>query len=158
MKPLYFNHTTFLSAAELAKLGLPSLPKTPKGIAEKAKIEKWTTRKRNVQTVASWLLFSGQQVHDLNDLLQCGWYARVRLTQYDVAGDYLTDLEIVSESYADLIPKFINQDKVLLLLDPPYICTEQGAYLNETYFRHGRIFTFDEICSSTFYLFQFNKE
>lgn len=88
----------------------------------------------DVQTVASWLLFSGQQVHDLNDLLQCGWYARVRLTQYDVAGDYLTDLEIVSESYADLIPKFINQDKVLLLLDPPYICTEQGAYLNETYF------------------------
>lgn len=88
----------------------------------------------DVQTVASWLLFSGQQVHDLNDLLQSGWYARVRLTQYDVADDYLDGLEIVSESYTDLIPKFINQDKVLLLIDPPYICTEQGAYRNETYF------------------------
>ncbi len=88
----------------------------------------------DVQTIASWLLFSGQQVHDLNDLFQRGWYARVRLTPYDVASDYLTGLEIASESYVDLIPKFINQDKVLLLLDPPYICTEQGAYCNDSYF------------------------
>lgn len=46
MKSLDFNHNAFLSAAELAKLGLSSLPKTPKGIAEKAKREKWKTRKR----------------------------------------------------------------------------------------------------------------
>lgn len=43
MKSLDFNHSNFLSAAELAKLGLPCLPKTPKGIAEKAKREKWVT-------------------------------------------------------------------------------------------------------------------
>ena len=36
----------YLSAAELAQLNIPSLPKTPKGISDKAKREYWPSRRR----------------------------------------------------------------------------------------------------------------
>ena len=36
----------YLSAAELAQLSSPSLPKTPKGISDKAKREYWPNRRR----------------------------------------------------------------------------------------------------------------
>ena len=36
----------YLSAAELAQLNILSLPKTPKGISDKAKRECWPIRKR----------------------------------------------------------------------------------------------------------------
>lgn len=36
----------YLSAAELAKLNIPPLPKTPKGISDKARREYWPSRKR----------------------------------------------------------------------------------------------------------------
>jgi len=36
----------YLSAAELAQLSIPSLPKTPKGISDKAKREYWPNRRR----------------------------------------------------------------------------------------------------------------
>ena len=36
----------YLSAAELAQLNILSLPKTPKGISDKAKRECWSSRKR----------------------------------------------------------------------------------------------------------------
>lgn len=89
----------------------------------------------DVDCVASWLLFSGQQARDVPDLLANSFYNRVRLTDYTSADDYLDGLEITSQSYADLIPQFANhQNNVLLLLDPPYVCTAQGAYRNETYF------------------------
>ncbi|WP_314343154.1 hypothetical protein [Simonsiella muelleri] len=88
----------------------------------------------DVASVASWILFSGQQARTLDDLMQHGFYNRVRLSDYDSADGYLDGLEIVSQSYADLLPQFEGQDNVLLLLDPPYVCTVQGAYYNDVYF------------------------
>lgn len=88
----------------------------------------------DVVSVASWILFSGQQARTLDDLMQHNFYNRVRLSDYPSADGYLDGLEIVSQSYVDLLPQFINQDKVLLLLDPPYVCTTQGAYYNDVYF------------------------
>lgn len=88
----------------------------------------------DVASVASWLLFSGQQARYLDDLSAHQFYNRVRLSDYQSADGYLDGLEIVSQSYADLLPQFVGQDKVLLLLDPPYVCTAQGAYHNDAYF------------------------
>lgn len=89
----------------------------------------------DLQSVASWLLFSGRQTSDLHDLLHNHtYYNGVRLSDYPSANEYLDDLEIMSKSYADLLPEFLSQDKVLFLFDPPYVCTAQGAYRNDTYF------------------------
>lgn len=32
------------------------------------------------------------------------------------------------------MPKYINQEKTLFLLDPPYLCTQQRAYALDNYF------------------------
>ena len=89
----------------------------------------------DIHSVASWLLFSGQQPTDLNDLLNNhNYYNGVRIGNYPLAGNYLDGLEITSKSYADLLPEFLSQDKVLFLFDPPYVCTAQGTYRNDVYF------------------------
>lgn len=89
----------------------------------------------DLHSVASWLLFSGRQTTDLHDLLHNHtYYNGVRISDYPQAGDYLDGLEITSQSYADLLPEWIGRNKVLFLFDPPYVCTAQGAYRNETYF------------------------
>lgn len=89
----------------------------------------------DLHSVASWLLFSGRQTTDLHDLLHNHtYYNGVRISDYPQADGYLDGLEITSQSYADLLPEFIGRDKVLFLFDPPYVCTAQGAYRNETYF------------------------
>lgn len=89
----------------------------------------------DLQSVASWLLFSGRQTSDLHDFLHNHtYYNGVRLSDYPSANDYLDGLEITSQSCADLLPEFLSQDKVLFLFDPPYVCTAQDAYRNDAYF------------------------
>lgn len=89
----------------------------------------------DIHSVASWLLFSGRQATNLMDLLSNHTYFNcVRISDYPSADDYLCGLDITSKSYADLLPEFLERDKVLFLFDPPYVCTAQGAYRNETYF------------------------
>ena len=85
-------------------------------------------------SVASWLLHSAQQVRDLEQLLKACYYNGVRMSDYPDAGDYLDGLEIVAQSYQDLLPRFAAQDKVLFLFDPPYVNTKQGMYANPAYF------------------------
>lgn len=89
---------------------------------------------KDIDCLVSWLLFSGSQVKDFNDLANQNMYNNIRKSSYPNVKDYLDGLKIVSESYIDLLPKYINQDKTLLLLDPPYTCTEQGSYRKANYF------------------------
>ncbi len=89
----------------------------------------------DIHSVASWLLFSGQQPTDFHDLIfNHTYFNNVRLSDYPSADSYLNGVEVVSKPYHKLLPEFQNNSKVLLVLDPPYVCTAQGAYRNETYF------------------------
>lgn len=85
-------------------------------------------------TVASWLLFSGQQVSSLTELFQRSLWHGIRQTDYPSATGYLDNLEIISESFHTLLPRFQTQKNVLMLLDPPYLCTRQDSYKQENYF------------------------
>ena len=38
------------------------------------------------------------------------------------------------ESYTTLLPQYIDNPRCLLVLDPPYVCTMQGAYRKSEYF------------------------
>ncbi|CAM3040787.1 DNA adenine methylase [Dichelobacter nodosus] len=87
-----------------------------------------------LQVLSSWLLFSGQQVGSMDDFMKKSWYNTVRLTDYPEAENYLDGLEVRHQSYEQLLPEFIAQSKTLLILDPPYICTKQGAYRLKKYF------------------------
>ena len=79
-------------------------------------------------------MFSGQQISSLDDLFSKGFWNSIRQTDYPTADGYLDGLEITHESFHTLLPRFQQQDKVLLLLDPPYLCTKQESYKQATYF------------------------
>lgn len=88
----------------------------------------------DINSVATWLLFSGKQVKTLDELYQNMFYNTIRKTPYKTADGYLDGLEITHESFETLIPKYTNQANTLLLLDPPYVFTEQTAYKQDKYF------------------------
>lgn len=89
---------------------------------------------KDLNCIASWLLFSGKQVSDFYELFQENWYRKIRESDYPTANGYLDGVEIVCENAHTLIPKFADDPKVLLVLDPPYICTAQGSYRQSEYF------------------------
>lgn len=89
----------------------------------------------DLDCVASWILFSGQQTIDLHDLIHNHtYYNGVRLSDYPSADGYLDGVEVVSKSYHELLPEFQDNSKALLVLDPPYVSTAQGAYRKAGYF------------------------
>ena len=61
-------------------------------------------------------------------------YNCISLSDYPEAQDYLQGVEIVSQSYRELIPQHIGNPRTLLVLDPPYVCTQQGNYRKAAYF------------------------
>ena len=89
---------------------------------------------KDLNCLASWLLFSGQQVGSIEALFAKDFWHCVRQSDYPTAEGYLDGIEVISESFHKLIPRYQNQDKVLLLLDPPYLCTHQESYKQATYF------------------------
>ena len=89
---------------------------------------------RDLDCLSSWLLFSGKHAPDLDWLLRTDLYNVVRQSDYPPAGDYLQGLEITHESYTTLLPQYVDDPRCLLVLDPPYICTMQGAYRKASYF------------------------
>lgn len=84
--------------------------------------------------LVSWLLFSGNQAGSLEELLGKTMYHCLRKHDYPNAEGYLAGLEITRESYADLLPRHVDDPRCLLVLDPPYTCTMQGMYRNSEYF------------------------
>lgn len=88
----------------------------------------------DARSVSTWLLFSGKQINHISELATHQMYNTVRTSDYDNADGYLDGLIVTHESFETLIPKFANTPNTLLLLDPPYICTEQKAYAMTGYF------------------------
>ena len=43
-------------------------------------------------------------------------------------------MEIASQSYRELLPQHIGNPRTLLVLDPPYVCTQHGNYRKAAYF------------------------
>lgn len=88
----------------------------------------------DVQSLATWLLFSGKQVRTLEELYQSTFYNTVRVSPFEPATGYLDGLTITCESYTKLMARYKDKPNTLFLLDPPYLYTGQGAYRQEKYF------------------------
>ena len=88
----------------------------------------------DLNCLISWLLYSGKQVGSIEELLKETLYHSLRRSDVPIADGYLDGLEITRETYATLLPKYTADPRCLFILDPPYICTMQGAYRNDTYF------------------------
>lgn len=89
---------------------------------------------KDLETLSAWLLFSGKQVATFDDLFARDFWHRVRQSDYLDATGYLDGIDVVCESFHQLLPTFQDKEKVLLLLDPPYLCTRQESYKQANYF------------------------
>ncbi|WP_286066225.1 hypothetical protein [Rodentibacter caecimuris] len=89
---------------------------------------------KDLNCLASWLLFSGQQVATLDDLFRHDFWHCIRQSDYPKADGYLDGVEIIRESFHTLLPKFSDNPQALFVLDPPYLCTKQESYKQATYF------------------------
>lgn len=94
---------------------------------------------KDLNCLASWLLFSGQQVATLDDLFQHNFWHCIRQSDYPKADGYLDGVEVIRESFHTLLPKYANDPKALFVLDPPYLCTKQESYKQATYFDFLRL-------------------
>ncbi|QLB15898.1 hypothetical protein A6B39_10780 [Mannheimia granulomatis] len=89
---------------------------------------------KDLNCLASWLLFSGQQVATLSDLYHKDFWNCIRLSDYQNADGYLDGIEITNESFHTLLPRFINDQRTVFVLDPPYLYTKQESYKQAHYF------------------------
>ena len=89
----------------------------------------------DVQTLAGWLLFSGRQVGSLDEFLaESTFYNRIVKTDYPNADGYLDGLILECLDFEKLLQNYQDTPNCLLVLDPPYLCTAQGAYAKHGYF------------------------
>ncbi|MGV8814729.1 MAG: DNA adenine methylase [Gelidibacter sp.] len=80
-------------------------------------------------TLSSSLLFSMKYVLDYDELLKSTLYNCVRKSDYTAEG-YLDGLEIVSLDYKQLFEQYKGNEKVVFLIDPPYLQTTSITYKN----------------------------
>ena len=114
---------------------MPKNKRMPKELkAECVKIIQAFDGYKDLNCLASWLLFSGQQVATIDELFQNDFWHCIRQSDYPKADGYLDGVEIVRESFHTLLPKFADNPKALFVLDPPYLCTRQESYKQATYF------------------------
>ncbi|OOF83464.1 hypothetical protein BKG93_09925 [Rodentibacter ratti] len=89
---------------------------------------------KDLNSLASWLLFSGNQVSTLDELFSKDFWHCIRQSDYPQANGYLKDVEIIKESFHTLLPRYSDNPKALFVLDPPYLCTKQESYKQARYF------------------------
>ena len=107
--------------------------------------------------LCSWLLFSGQQISTLEELYKKDFWHCIRQTDYPLADDYLEGVEIVQQSFHLLLPQFNNKPKVLLILDPPYLCTHQASYKQDGYFDLIDFLTLIDLTKAPYIFFSSTK-
>lgn len=88
----------------------------------------------DLRTIETNVLFSGNSVKSKDELTASRgekghrtFYNTVVAKNYEADG-YLDGLEITRRDYLDLLKEFAGQEKTLLILDPPYINTDQSRY------------------------------
>lgn len=88
----------------------------------------------DVQTIAAWILFGGNQVATLEALAKKDFYNRTKKSDCPPADDYLGGLIVTQNDYMTTLDNHKDTPKCLLLLDPPYILTNQNFYDKKNYF------------------------
>lgn len=96
------------------------------------------TEKREQQidyiTLSSSLLFSGKFAKTYKELERQTFYNKVKQSNYYI-DEYLCGLEVVRLNYIDLFNQFKQQQNILFIVDPPYLCTDTTSYNSNKYWK-----------------------
>lgn len=87
-------------------------------------------------TIASGLLYSGQFATTLEQLSKHPFYNSIRSAPISAEG-YLYGLEVTCKDFRELFEEYKNREKVLFLLDPPYLQTDLDSYHNSDFWTLG---------------------
>ena len=87
-------------------------------------------------TIASGLLWSGQFATTLEQLTKHPFYNCIRRSPISAIG-YLDGLEVTCKDFRELFEEYKNREKVLFLLDPPYLQTDLDSYHNSDFWTLG---------------------
>lgn len=107
-------------------------------------------------TLSSYLLFGGNYVHSMDELEKQRFYSNTSKSPINADG-YLEGVETVHKCFTELMKdKFL--DKVVFLLDPPYINTNQGYHRDKNnYFGLLSQLKLFELMTPPFFYFTSNK-
>lgn len=112
----------------------------------------------DIDCLVAWLLFSGEQSVNLNQILKrTPLYNKVKTIDYPDTKEYLKGVEVVSKSFDELLPEYINNDKTLLILDPPYLFSEQRSYRKTKKFGLASFLQLMELIRPPFIMFSNNR-
>ena len=85
-------------------------------------------------TLSSSLKFTMNYGSCLDDFVNDTLYNNVRMSDYDANG-YLDGVEVVTADYRELFNRFRSVDKVVFLVDPPYLSTDTATYGSNGYWK-----------------------
>lgn len=112
----------------------------------------------DIDCLVAWFSFSGRQSENLNQIFnQPPLYNKLRMNDYPDATGYLTGVEVVSKSFDALLPEYVNNDKTLLILDPPYLFSEQRGYRKAKDFGLVSFLKLMELIRPPFIMFSNNR-
>lgn len=80
-------------------------------------------------SLSASILFAMKYVLNFEDLTKETFYNCIRMSDFN-ADDYLRGVTVVSQDYKQLFTKYQNVDKVIFLVDPPYLSTDVSTYKN----------------------------
>lgn len=66
--------------------------------------------------------------------MRSNFYNRVRKTNYSIDEHYYDDLVVEKLDYIELLKKYIKNDNIFLIMDPPYLSTNPQYYGHDNYF------------------------
>ena len=90
----------------------------------------------DLDSLRAWLLFSGRALDNLNQLYkEPVFYNRLRKSDYNLASGYLDGIEVISKSFDKFLPDYVANENTLIILDQPYLFSEQKAYRKAEEFR-----------------------
>ena len=85
-------------------------------------------------TLSSSLKFSMNYGNCLDDFVNDQLYNKVRMSDIDATG-YLEGVEVVCMDYRELYVRFRDFNKVVFLVDPPYLSTDTATYNSDGYWK-----------------------
>ncbi|MFC6277029.1 DNA adenine methylase [Psittacicella hinzii] len=119
-KPLYRGHDVFVKVED---------PVTRQEILDYVK--SLDESELNIKYLTLWLVWSVcdiQSKEELVNSISTNCYWQVPLKAPSVSNDYLIGLERVSMDYREILHSYYAQDKVIYLIDPPYVGTYADMY------------------------------
>lgn len=87
-------------------------------------------------TLSSNLLFSAKYITDFQSLTKETFYNNLKLSPYNAEG-YLQGVERVQMDYKDLFDLYKNTQRVVFVIDPPYLSTDCTTYQKMQYWKLG---------------------